>query len=313
MREGVLFVKKPLNQRPYFMEMLLLLATLFWGVSFVWCKDIADTGVDTNAYVAIRNALAVLIMLPIFWKDVRRATKTDLFHCLVMGALYYLCYASQVWGLQYTTPANASFITAAYVVLVPVTSWLIMKQKAEKSIFLALPMCVAGLYVLNMAPGEGLQLNLGNLITLGCAISWSVQVTYTSFAGRTVKPTVLTVLSLMFCSLISGTVALFSGGFDMTGVPVNKFLVTVVLIAIFPTIGSGLCQAFAQKYVPPSRAAVIYTVESVIACILSVVLGYDAPSTRLFLGGALIVSAILVTEVKLPGKKAKEELSDGTR
>ena len=48
------------------------------------------------------------------------------------------------------------------------------------------------------------------------------------------------------------------------------------------------------------------------ACTLSVLLGYDRPSFRLFLGGALIVSAILVTEVKLPGKKKKEEMKDGT-
>ena len=59
----------------------------------------------------------------------------------------------------------------------------------------------------------------------------------------------------------------------------------------------------------PSKAAVIYTIESVFACTLSVLLGDDEPSARLFVGGALIVSAILVTEVRLPGKKNKEEVS----
>ncbi len=305
-------MKKPLHERPFFMETLLLMATLFWGVSFVWCKDIANTGVDTNAYVAIRYALAVLVMLPFFWKDVKQITKRDLFHGLIMGVIYYSCQATQVWGLMYTTPANGSFITAAYVVLVPVTSWFIMKQKAEKSIFLALPLCVAGLYVLNFAPGEGLQMNIGNLITLLCAISWSFQVTYTSYAGRFVKTTILTILPLMFSSIIAGTVAAFSGGFSMEGVAVGDFFKTVILLVLFPTIGSGLCQTYAQKFVAPSKAAVIYTIESVFACSLSVLLGYDQPSFRLFFGGALIVSAILVTEVKLPGKKSKEEITNGT-
>lgn len=292
------------------METLLLMATLFWGASFVWCEDIANTGVDTNAYVSIRYALAVLIMLPIFWKDVKQATRQDVLHGLILGVLYYLCQATQVWGLQYTTPANGSFITAAYVVLVPITSWMILKQKAEKSVFLALPMCVAGLYVLSMAPGEGLQLNLGNLITLGCAVCWSFQVTYLSYAGRTTKTTLLTILPLMFASCISGGAALFTGGFSMEGVAVGKFFGTVVLLVLFPTIGSGLCQSYAQKFVPPTKAAVIYTIESVFACTLSVLLGYDEPSARLFIGGALIVSAILVTEIKLPGKKCKEETSN---
>ncbi len=306
-------MKKPLHERPFFMETLLLMATLFWGVSFVWCKDIANTGVDTNAYVAIRYALAVLVMLPFFWKDVKQITKRDLFHGLIMGVIYYSCQATQVWGLMYTTPANSSFITAAYVVLVPITSWLIMKQKAEKSIFLALPLCVAGLYVLNFASGEGLQMNIGNLITLLCAISWSFQVTYTSYAGRYVKTTILTILPLMFASCIAAVVAAFTGGFDMSGLPMGRLAWLIVLVALFPTIGSGLCQAYAQRSVPPSRAAVIFTLESVIACTLSVLLGYDAPSFRLFAGGGLIVSAILVSELKLPQKKHKEDISNGTR
>jgi drug/metabolite transporter (DMT)-like permease len=254
--------------------------------------------------------MAVLLMLPFFWKDVRKATRRDWLHGLILGVLYYLCQATQVWGLLYTTPANGSFITAAYVVLVPFTSWMILKQKAEKTVFLALPLCVAGLYVLNMAPGEGLQMNLGNLITLGCALCWSFQVTCITWCGRTTKTTLLTILPLMFASAISGCVALFSGGFSMEGVAVGKFFGTVVLLVLFPTIGSGLCQSYAQKFVPPAKAAVIYTIESVFACTLSVVLGYDQPSVRLFLGGALIVSAILVTEVKLPGKKRKEEVTN---
>lgn len=300
-------MKKPLQERPFFMETLLLMATLFWGASFVWCEDIANTGVDTNAYVAIRYALAVLVMLPIFWKDVKQATRRDWLHGMILGVLYYLCQATQVWGLQYTTPANGSFITAAYVVLVPITSWIIMKQKAEKSIFLALPMCVAGLYVLNFSPGEGLQMNLGNLITLGCAVCWSFQVTCISYAGRTTKTTLLTILPLMFAAAIAGGVALFTGGFNMEGVAVGKFFTTVILLVLFPTIGSGLCQSYAQKFVPPTKAAVIYTIESVFACVLSVLLGYDEPSARLFIGGGLIVSAILVTEIKLPKRKTKEE------
>ena len=303
-------MKKPLHSRPFFMEGLLLMATLFWGVSFVWCKMISDTGVDTNAYVAIRYAIAVAIMLPIFWKDVRQATKQDVLHGLVLGILYYGAQATQVWGLMYTTPANGSFITAAYVVLVPVTSWIILKNKPQKRLFLAIAMCVAGLYVLNFSGNEGLQMNLGNLITMFCAVIWSIQVTYLSYAGRTTKTSLLTILPLMFASVIAGAAALFTGGFRMDGVPMGTFLGVVVLLVLFPTIGSGLAQSYAQKYIEPTRAAVIYTTESVFACGLSVLLGYDALSVHLLLGGALIVGAILVNEVKLPSRTHKEEVSD---
>ena len=96
----------------------------------------------------------------------------------------------------------------------------------------------------------------------------------------------------------------------MDGVPMGTFLGVVVLLVLFPTIGSGLAQSYAQKYIEPTRAAVIYTTESVFACGLSVLLGYDALSVHLLLGGALIVGAILVNEVKLPSRTHKEEVSD---
>ena len=107
------------------MECLLLMTTFFWGCSFLWCKDISDLNVDVNAYVAIRYALAVVLLAPLCWKDLRGMTRRDVLHGAVLGALYYGAQATQVWGLKYTTPANSSFITAAYVVLVPLTSWII--------------------------------------------------------------------------------------------------------------------------------------------------------------------------------------------
>ena len=82
----------------------------------------------------------------------------------------------------------------------------------------------------------------------------------------------------------------------------GRFLRTVLLLVLFPTIASGLAQAHAQKYIEPTKAAVIYTTESVFACSLSVIFGYEKLSFRLVLGGMLIIADILLTEIRLPGK-----------
>lgn len=285
------------------MEGLLLLGTFFWGMSFIWCKDIAATGVDMNAYVAIRYGMAVALLLPLCWKDLKTVSRRDLIHCLILGALYYSAQITQVWGMKYTTPANGSFITAAYVVLVPVTSAIIMHTRPEKKILLSIAICLAGLYILNFSPGEGLQINLGNAITLLCAIVWSIQVTYLSYAGQTTKTTVLTILPLLFAAILSAAISGVTGGFRMAGVDQRSFWITVVLLAIFPTIGSGLAQTYAQKFIDPTRAAIIYTTESVIACTGSVLLGYEKLTGRLLLGGVLIVFAVLLTELPVPRKR----------
>ena len=284
------------------MEGLLLMTTFFWGCSFLWCKDISDLNVDVNAYVAIRYALAVILLAPLCWKDLRGMTRRDALHGAVLGALYYGAQATQVWGLKYTTPANSSFITAAYVVLVPLTSWIILKKRPDKRFFLSIALCLVGLYILNLSPGEGLQFNLGNGITLLCAVIWSVQVTYLSYAGRETKTSLLAILPLGFAAAIAAVAALCTGGFALSGLPVGRFLRTVLLLVLFPTIASGLAQAHAQKYIEPTKAAVIYTTESVFACSLSVIFGYETLSFRLVLGGMLIIAAILLTEIRLPGK-----------
>lgn len=299
-------MKKPLREQPFFVEGLLFLATFFWGMSFLWCKDISNSGVDVNAYVAIRYFIATLLLLPIAWKDLRQATKKDVFNCIVMGVLYYFCQTLQVWGMNYTTPANGSFITAAYVVMVPLTSWILLKRKPEKTIWISIVLCVAGLYVLNFAKGEGLQLNIGNVITFGCAICWAIQMSFISYAGQTTKTTVLTSLPLFFAACIAATVAAVTGKFNMTGTDMPFFFKTVILLVLFPTIGSGLAQSYAQKYVAPTKASIIYTTESLIAFVGSVLLGYDVVSARLVIGGLLIVSGVFLVDFKFPFKKKKE-------
>lgn len=305
MKRGSDRLKKPLHERRFAMEGLLLLGTFFWGMGYIWSKDIAATGVDYHVFVAFRYGIATLLLLPFCLKDIRAMNRQDLIHCLILGLLYYFSQITQVWGLKYTTPANASFITSAYVILVPFVSAFLMKTKPEKKLFVSIAICVAGLYALNFSPGEGLQINTGNAITLLCALTWSLQVPYLSYAAQTTKTTVLTAVPLLFASLLASGVGLCTGGFRMEGVDQRTFFTVVALMAIFPTIGSCLAQTYAQRFIDPTRAAIIYTLESVFTCAGSVLLGYERLTWQLLLGGGLIIFAVLLTE--LPGKTHPKE------
>ena len=122
-------------------------------------------------------------------------------------------------------PARNAFVTIPFMVITP-----------------AIRNIVISLYVLNFSGNEGLQMNLGNLITMFCAVIWSIQVTYLSYAGRTTKTSLLTILPLMFASVIAGAAALFTGGFRMDGVPMGTFLGVVVLLVLV------LCINMLTKY-----------------------------------------------------------------
>ena len=112
-------------------------------------------------------------------------------------------------------------------------------------------------------------------------------------------------MPFFFAAVLAAIAALLRGGFSMEGVDQKTLYTTVILLAIFPTVASGLAQTYAQKVIEPTRAAIIYTMESVFACLLSILLGYEPLTGHLLVGGGLIVTAILLTELPIGTKKRR--------
>lgn len=288
------------------MEGLLLLATLAWGLSFIWIKQVDLSGMNPNLFIAIRYAIAVAAMTPFCLKELRRISRRELGYGLLIGALMYLAMAFQTYGMAYTTPANSAFITTAYVIFVPFTSWLVLKKRPKMGVYLSVILCLAGLYVLTLGPGQVLEANLGNLLTMVCAISWSFQVAVLTKAGRQCGIKVLTLVPLMVMLVISLGVTAATGGFTLAGVDVKAAMIPTVLCALFPTLLAGVAQTYAQRHIEPSKAAVIYTLESVFACVISVLMGLEKMTATLALGGGLILAAMALGEV-LERRQAKKE------
>ena len=293
-------------RRPFLIEGMLLLATLAWGLSFIWVKQITQSGMGTDLFIALRFGAAALIMTPFCIKALKRATRADFIYGGLIGVLMYLAMAFQTYGLMYTTPANSGFITAAYVAFVPFTAWLVLKKKPTLRVYFTAGLCVVGLYILTVG-GTGIDASVGNLLTLVCALAWSFQVTLVTKAARKGSMLLLTWLPLvvMFAlSLILGTIM---GSLSFEGVDIKAAMLPIGLCVLFPTLLAGLAQTYAQRYIEPNKAAVIYTLESVFACAISALLGMERMTPALFMGGGLVVAAVLLGEIKPKKDSQKEE------
>ena len=300
-------MKGSIVRSKWFLELLLVLVTLFWGLSYIWVKQITDAGMNVHAFASIRYIIATGCMLPLTLRELKTSTKTDWKNGFIIGGLLYGALVFQTIGLNYTTPASSAFITTAYVVMVPFVMWVLMKQKPEKQIVLAILICVAGLYFLNMQPGQGLAINLGNVLTLICALCWALQVTYISVAGQQTGTKLLAFLPLVTGAMFATAVSLCTGAYAGLAETFPKVWLPVVLCALMPSVACGLLQAYVQKYLDPASAAVIYTLESVITCVVSILMGFERLSLRLVLGGGLIIGAVLLAQLPLPGKNKKEK------
>ena len=131
-----------------------------------------------------------------------------------------------------------------------------------------------------------------------CAVIFAFQVVFITFAGQKMSAKLLTFLPLVFVSLGMLVVSCFTGEIVLQGPNISSAVLNVALAAFFATILAGICQVLGQRRVDPSRAAIIMSTESVFTCIISVILGFDALSLNLILGGIIIVIAIVISELK---------------
>ena len=277
---------------------MLMFTTLAWSMSFIWSKVVTNTGMTSEMYLFLRYSLAGLILLPFSIKYLKTMTKKEFWTGILMGNIFFFSMIAQTIGISMSTPAESSFITTAYVVIAPFTTWMLLKQKPRRVTWAAVVLCLAGIYILNMKPGQTIGLTLGNGLTLLGALGWAFQLTFTSIAGKYMPPALLSFLSFGYTGIMGGLTALITGSmFTTTAAQVGGSAMAIVLAAVFPTVLANLVQVYAQPHVDANKAAVIYTLEAVFATVISILMGMEPLRTSVIIGGGLIACAVLLTQV----------------
>ncbi|ACL69352.1 DMT family transporter [Halothermothrix orenii] len=278
-------------------DLLLLLVVTVWGTTFPVMKMIlVDT--DPFYFIALRFMVAFLALYLVFHKKVTRDDFSG--ETVRKGVILGLCllagYAFQIVGLQYTTASRSAFITGLSVVMVPLLSIMIIKQIPGPYTWTGVALATIGLYLLT---GAGkIAVNLGDYLTFFCAVSFALQIVLLSKYLPGNKPVVLTLIQMAVVGGGSFLVSLFSNG--ITGVT-GPALGVIIYTGLLATAMAYLIQSYAQQFTPPTHTGVIFTLEPVFGALFSyLILGEVMGFTGLF-GGLLIVTGMLITEVKAEG------------
>src|SRR5271163_4345348 len=154
-------------------DLALGLTALIWGATFVVVKD-ALADVSVFLYIAVRFALAAVVMAIFFRQALRGLTRSSIWAGAQIGFFMFAGYAFQTTGLKFTTPSKAAFITGSSVVIVPLLLALFSRRRVNKWIWAGALSALAGLYFLTVPP-EGLGgLNRGDPIVFGCAVAFAL-------------------------------------------------------------------------------------------------------------------------------------------
>lgn len=276
--------------------LLLLITTMLWGLAFVAQKS-GMSGTGPLTFAAVRYALASLIVLPLVVREYRRRaapiSRRDRGLVGVLGLAFFLGVYLQQAGLVTTTVTNAGFLTSLYVLFVPLIALLVARQGPHPVVWIAMPLAILGVFLLNGGHLDGF--NSGDLLMLGGAVCWAVQVLLVGQLARsTGLPVTVSGLCFAVTALLSGLGSLVYEAPQLAAIAANW--VEIGYTGIFATAIAFTLQAIGQQYVPPANAAIVLSAESLFAGLGgAVLLGERLPALG-YLGAALIFAAIVLVE-----------------
>ena len=264
--------------------------TVVWGTTFAIVKD-AILSIPIPLFLALRFSLAALMFIAVRYDP--RALRP----AIILGLLAFAGFATQTLGISGTTASNAAFITGLSVVLTPIAAALFWRQLVARRIYLAALIATAGLGFLTLGADGVAGVKGGDLWVLLTAVSYAFYIVYLGEVAGRASSRALAGLQLLPMALLAWIWALPDLGAIAT-IPPSGYA-AIAYLAIIATALVGLLQVVAQRVVAAPVAALIFTLEPVFAAIFAAWwLGERLPPIA-WLGGALVVLAMLVSELRL--------------
>ncbi|HMA43218.1 MAG TPA: DMT family transporter [Gemmatimonadales bacterium] len=273
-------------------DFALISACLLWGVSFVVVK-LALSDATPLAFAALRFAIGALVLAP--FAGLRRPfTGPELRSGALLAGLLGIGFLAQTAGLVWTTPSRSAFIVAISSVLAPAMAALALRERPGWPLVTAVLLAALGTYWLTDPESGGL--NRGDILTLGTAVLFGVQIVATTALSRRFDP-----LRLVWLQ-IAGTAALGALGAALFEQPAIHWTTTftwaLAYTALGPTVVALLLQMLSQRHMSSARAALLFCFETLFAAVTSWLVMGEHLSVEQWLGGGLILVGLLLAELR---------------
>ena len=300
-------------------NLLLILTAMIWGTAFVGQRVGMDS-IEPFTFTAARNVLAAAAVGLVAFIAARRGhsetvssaapfsmeNKKAYRRQTVIGGLVcgvFLCAASlfQQVGIIYTTAGKSGFITAMYMLLVPIINFVVFRKKNSWHIWLAVAIGVAGMYLLCIT--EGFRLTRGDTLVCVSAVLFSCHILSCGHFVRRGDPLVISAVQFTTCAVLSGLLAFIfeTPAWEKTAAAALPILYCGLLSG---GVGYTL-QIIAQKYTDPTVASLLMSLESVFAVLAGALILNERMTVREGLGCVVMFLAIILVQIPLPKKRVK--------
>lgn len=284
----------------------LLLTTVIWGSAFI-AQSVGMELIGPFTFQAIRCSLAVLFLIPVsFLFDIGKCSFSVSFAKwknpslwkagVICGLALFAATSLQQIGLIYTDAGKAGFITAMYIVLVPILG-LFLKRKPPRSAAFSVILAVVGLYLLSCVGVT--EVNIGDIYLMGCALAFSVQITCIDRLAGALDGVRLNCVQALVVTVLSVPFMVFTETVDMANI-----LACWLPLGFAGILSMGVAyslQIIGQKDLEPTAASLIMSLESVFAALGGWWLLGERMSSWELLGCGLVFAAVILSQ--LPAKQ----------
>lgn len=291
-------------------NIMLLITAIIWGSSFVAQKKGMDH-LGPFSFNFARNVLSTifLFILAKIWPKVTKAPKveeseetkkTTLIGGIFCGIALATAMSFQQIGLMYTTAGKGGFITALYIVFVPLTG-LFLGKKVPLKIWISVVIAAIGLYLLSIQ--KGFTISKGDFYVLLCSFAYTAHILVIDrFSPRT-NGIKLSAVQFATATVISGVIMLFTENITWAGI--QEAIVPIAYAGILSSGVGFTLQIIAQKDTDPTVASLLISLESVFSVIAGAIILKEVMSIREIVGCIIMFAAIILAQ--LPGKRVKGE------
>lgn len=286
-------------------NIMLLAAAMIWGASFV-AQVVGLEYVGPFTFLAVRSLLGSLVLLPVIAildktgisqkPTSQKEKKTLLMGGCLCGLFLFTACAFQQVGLMTTEAGKGGFLTALYIILVPVFG-LFFKRKVSPWVWLAVMLALVGLYLL--CAGD-MTMGVGEILLILCAVAFSGHIMVIDNFSPHVDGVRLSCLQFFVCGLICLVIALFTE--DISLATLKQCWIPIAYSGIMSAGAGYTLQILGQARTEPTTASLLMSLESVFSVLSGWLLIGEKLSAPELLGCGLVFAGVILAQ--LPSKKS---------
>ena len=279
----------------------LLAVTACWGSTFFLIHDLLAR-VPTLDFLAVRFTIASATLILLAPRALGRLSREARRQAVVLGCLYGGAQILQTAGLAQTPASVSGFITGMYVVATPVFAALILRSRIGVLSWAAVVLAMAGLGVLTLT---GFSIGYGEALIFVAAMIYALHIVGLGAWSDPRQALGMAIVQLIVIAVIC-----------LVGTAPNGLVlpdrtsdwVSLLYMAVFAGAGAMIGQTWAQAHLPPTRAAIIMSMEPVFAALFAVLFGGESATVRMVFGGLLVLAAMLIAELA-PRRRVEAEVT----